>query len=148
MKAYSFRLQGVQRVRAVEVARARQRVAALARSLAAARSRELEITSRYSSRIELLGEAPAQEFVANHEHEGHLARALVVAAEERRVIEAQLCRARGDAAQAEIRAGVLDRLDERRRSEWVADCAHEVVLELDELATFRAANTAEADSVD
>jgi hypothetical protein len=149
VKAYSFRLQGVQRVRGLEVARARQQVAALARSLAAARSREFELTTSYSSRIIELGETSAHEFAAHQEQEHRLAGSLAVATEERRTIEAQLARARSEAVQAETRANVLDRLAERRRSEWVGELRHEEALDLDEFATLRAAAIAiESNHVD
>jgi hypothetical protein len=149
MKAYSFRLQGVQRVRGLEVARARQRVAALARSVAVARSRELELAASYSSRVAQLGEASGDEFTANQEHENRLADSLTAATEERRVIEAQLFRARNEAVQAETNAAVLDHLQERRRGEWIVALQHEESVELDEFATLcAAASTIEANRVD
>jgi flagellar biosynthesis chaperone FliJ len=149
MRAYSFRLLSVQRVRGVELARARHQVAALARALAAARSRELQLAQSCSANSTPLGEATAQQFIAAQEHESRLADALATATEQRRVIEAQLSRARGEAVQAEARAGVLDRLEERRRNEWIAELNQEDAAELDEFATSRAtAATTKANRVD
>jgi flagellar biosynthesis chaperone FliJ len=142
MRAYSFRLQSVQRVRSIEVARARQRVAALARALAAARSRELELAKSYSSRSTQLGEISARHFLAQQDYERRLAESLAEATSDRQVIEAQLFRARGEAGQAEIREGVLEHLDDRRRNEWITALRHEDALELDDFATLRAALSA------
>jgi flagellar biosynthesis chaperone FliJ len=142
MRAYSFRLQSVQRVRSVEVARARQRVAVLARALASARRRELELKESYSSRSTLIGETSARQFLAQQDHERRLAESLAAATSERQVIEAQLFRARGEAGQAEIDEGVLEHLDDRRRNEWIVALRREDTLELDEFATLRAAVTA------
>jgi flagellar biosynthesis chaperone FliJ len=139
MKAYSFRLQSVLRVRSVEVARARQRVATLARALAAARSRELELAKAYSARSTRLGETSARHFLAEQDYERRLAESLAQATSERQVIEAQLFRARGEAGQAEIQEGVLDHLDDRRRNEWITALRREDALELDDFATLRAA---------
>jgi hypothetical protein len=142
MRTYSFRLQSVRRVRSVEVARARQRVATLARALAAARSRELELAKAYAARNTLLGEASARHFLAQQDHERRLAESLTAATGERQVLEAQLFRARGEAGQAEINEGVLEHLDDRRRSEWITALRREDILELDDFATLRAAEAA------
>jgi hypothetical protein len=64
---------------------------------------------------------------------------LVSAAEVRSTREARLGSERLEAVLAERRVAVLERLDERRRLEWLAAVQHEDVAVLDDFATGRAA---------
>ncbi len=139
MKGYSFRLGTVLRVRRVEALLARQRVGVAARVLSAAVVREREITETYQAGIRLSGEFDGAAFIAAHERGERLARMLASAAGERAVLEAHLGAERLEAVQAERRVAVLERLDKRRRREWLAVVAHEDVAVLDDFATVRAA---------
>lgn len=71
---------------------------------------------------------------------------VTAAAAERGVMETRLSAERLQALKAERRVAVLERLDERRRIEWMAAVQHEDVAVLDDFATGRAAAGAMAAS--
>ena len=139
MKAYSFRLGAVLRVRRVETLLARQRVGAAARDLGCAVVHEREITATYEDGTRPSGSLDGTAFLATYERGQRLAGMLVSAADVRSAREARLGSERLEAVLAERRVAVLERLDERRRLEWLAAVQHEDVAVLDDFATGRAA---------
>jgi hypothetical protein len=139
MKAYSFRLGAVLRVRRVETLLARQRVGAAARDLGLAVVRERDITAAYDDGTRPPGRLEGTAFLANYERGERLAGMLVSATDLRSAREAHLGSERLEAVLAERRVAVLERLDERRRLEWLAAVQHEDVAVLDDFATGRAA---------
>jgi hypothetical protein len=139
MKAYSFRLGAVLRVRRVETLLARQRVGAVSRDLGRAVVREAEISATYENGTRASGCLDGAAFLANYERGGRLAGMLVSAGEVRSDLETCLGSERLRAVLAERKVAVLERLDERRRLEWLAAVQHEDVAVLDDFATGRAA---------
>jgi hypothetical protein len=144
VKSYSFRLGTVLRVRRVETLLARQSVGVAARVLASALVREQEMVDIYEQAARPRGELDGAAFVAAHERGGRLAGMLASAVDERAAHEARLGAERLEAVRAERRVAVLERLDERRRVEWMAAVQHEDVAVLDDFATGRAAARAMA----
>lgn len=149
MKGYSFRLGTVLRVRRVEALLARQRVGTAARVLATAVGREREMTETYQAGIRLSGELDGTAFVAAQESGERFAGMLASAVAARTTLEDRLAAERFEAVRAERRVAVLERLDERRRREWLVAVQREDVAVLDDYATVRAAKSAmEATGVD
>jgi flagellar biosynthesis chaperone FliJ len=142
MKGYSFRLGTVLRVRNVESLLARQRVGMAARGLAEAIGREKQISETYQASIRLSSEVDGAAFLATRESGERLAAMMASAVVERAKREELLGAKRLEAVQAERRVAVLERLDERRRREWLLSEQREDVAVLDDFATVRAAGGA------
>ena len=139
MKSYSFRLGTVLRVRRVEALMARQRVGVAARVLADAALRERELTADYQASIGLAHDLDGAGFMAALESGERLATMVATAVAERMESEERLVAERLEALRAERRVAVLERLDDRRRREWLAGVQREDVAVLDDFATVRAA---------
>jgi hypothetical protein len=139
MKSYSFRLGTVLRVRRVEALMARQRVGVAARVLADAAVRERELTADYQASIGLAHDLDGAGFMAALESGERLATMVATAVAERMESEERLVAERLEALRAERRVAVLERLDDRRRREWLAGVQREDVAVLDDFATVRAA---------
>ncbi|MGA2528138.1 MAG: hypothetical protein ABSG36_03130 [Acidimicrobiales bacterium] len=140
MKNYSFRLATVLRIRRVESLLARERVGVAARRLTTAVAREREVSGWYQAGIAWIGELDSAAFAAAQQRGERLAEIVVTAAEQRAVSEAHLVTERLGAVRAERRVAVLERLDDRRRREWLAGVAREDVALLDDFANVRAAS--------
>ncbi len=142
MNAYSFRLGAVLRVRRVESLLSRQRVGMAARGLATAVGREQTTSQAYEAGITCSGELDGAAFVAGQERGGRLAGMLAVAVAERAMADDRLSAERLESVRAERRVAVLERLDERRKREWMVAVQREDVAVLDDFATVRAAAAA------
>jgi len=139
VRAYSFRLATVLRVREVGAALAQQRVAQLSTELRRALETERIVTERYEAAIQPQGELDSSPFVAGLEQGERLAGVLASARAASAAQAARLQIARLECAGAERRVAVLERLDERRRRDWVEAVWHEDVTVLDDISTIRAA---------
>jgi hypothetical protein len=139
MKSYSFRLGTVLRVRRVEALLARERVGVAARSLATAVGHERVATATYQVAVGRTGELEGPAFLAAQQQGDRLAAMMAASASERAASERRLGAQRLAALQSERRVAVLERLDERRRREWLIAVQHEDVAVLDDFATVRAA---------
>ncbi len=139
MKNYTFRLGTVLRVRRVESLLARQRLGTAARSLAGAVIREQEATGAYEADIRSLGELSADAFVAAREKGERRAEMMTEAAADHDAASRCLDEERARTVHAERRVAVLEKLDERRRQEWLATVQREDAAVLDDFATVRAA---------
>jgi hypothetical protein len=142
MKGYSFRLGTVLRVRRVEALQARQRVGVAARSLAVAVGLEREATQSYESSLDCYGELDGPDFLAAQQSGERLAAMMASSSVVRITQERRLGAQRLAALHSERRVAVLERLDERRRREWLVAVQHEDVAVLDDFATVRAATGA------
>jgi len=139
MKSYAFRLGTVLRVRRVESLLARQHLGTAARALAQAVVREQEATSAYEADIRPPSELSADAFVAARERNERLAKMMTEAAADHDAAGRRLEAERVRTVRAERRVAVLEKLDERRRQEWLATVQREEAAVLDDFATVRAA---------
>jgi hypothetical protein len=144
VNAFSFRLASVLRVRRVEAAVAHGQVAEAARLLARAAAREREIAESYRRGNESITETDGVAFIASFERGGRLAEMLAEATRARSGLETRLGEAQSMATVAEQRVKMLDRLQERRRAEWLDGLQREDTAELDEFSARRATRTAMA----
>ena len=110
-----------------------------ARSLALAVGHEREATARYQASIGHAGELEGPAFLAAQQRGERLAEMVAASASERAQKERRLGAQRLAALQSERRVAVLERLDERRRREWLIAVQHEDIAVLDDFATVRAA---------
>ena len=125
MKGYTFRLGTVLRVRHVEVLMARQRVGVAARMLSDAAVRERRLTAEYEASIGSADEIYGAGFIAAFES-GHRLAAMVATSVAGRVeLQQRLVAERLEALRAERRVAVLERLDDRRRREWLTGVQRE-----------------------
>jgi hypothetical protein len=149
MKAYTFRLGTVLRIRGVESLLARQQVGVAGRALGAASGRERSAIETYEATARPPGELEGSGFVAARERGERLASVMLSATAARAAHERDLWAQRRAALGAERRVAVLERLDDRRRREWFVAVQHEDVAILDDFATVRAAARAmEVDGAD
>ncbi|MCU1490780.1 MAG: hypothetical protein JWM85_2185 [Acidimicrobiaceae bacterium] len=142
MKRYRFPLATVLRVRRVESALAQQRLALSTRELIAAEDEVRVAQQRSRSVPELLLAADAAAFSDWRDRGERAALGLasaeliVTATSERRE------ELRSEAATAESRVRLLERLEEHRRAQWQRDEARADAAALDDFATVRSAGIA------
>ena len=137
MKAYSFRLAGVARVRHLEEGIAAQELAAASGEVARAR-RDLVLATGLLERCAIPGgNLSIRDVHWTQDQADRLAgsrRARLAALEE---AEARRALARDRWTVARRRCAVLERLDDQRRSEWQTEFDRAEAKELDDMASVR-----------
>jgi len=139
MKAYRFGLAAVAQVRRGQALQARQEVARILRQMERAFADEACRAQLYQGFLESEQPVPGHAFMARFEQGERLAATVAGAARRRHELEGQLSQARQAALQAERNLALLEKLDQRRRHEWVLAAQREDAAILDEFATVRAA---------
>ena len=142
MKAYRFRLEAVAHLRRGQALLARQEVARILRELEQAAADEVSAARVYESFVSSEHPVDANAFLARFEQGERLTASVLDAAALRSERQRQLLAAQEAALRAERAVALLDKLDQRRRSEWVQQAFREDTAVLDEFATTRAAITA------
>jgi flagellar export protein FliJ len=137
MKAYTFRLGSVARVRALEERVARERFVLTLRDVRRAEvAAEAAVSALHAFEVPQ-GTMAAGEFLWIGDQAGRLSES--VQACRQAVVDATSACAASRAAwnQAAKRSGVLERLDEQERARWRADMLRGEAAELDDLAMVR-----------
>jgi hypothetical protein len=137
VRRYHFSLESARRARRAQEDLARQRLADTNHRLAQARSAESAALAAYRSEGTAQGPLDLASFLAARAREVRLAEALERARRVTREIEveAAVCYA----AWVEVGKSVasLDRLDERRRSDWEAEVRREEAAAVDDVVASR-----------
>ena len=139
MKAYHFRLERVAHLRRGQGVLARQAVARIVRQLEHAATDEAVSSRLYESFVTSEQPVESAAFLARFQQGERLAGAVVDAGRLRAERQHQLAQAREVASRAERNVAVLEKLDQRRRREWITQAQREDTAILDEFATVRAA---------
>jgi len=141
MKAYRFRLEAVAHLRRGQALLAHQEMARIQRELEQAKANEIASARLYEAFVSSEHPVDANAFLARFEQGERLTASVLDAALARSGRERKLAAAREAALRAERAVALLDKLDQRRRSEWVQQALREDTAVLDEFATTRAAIT-------
>lgn len=139
MKPYAFRLEVVLKTRRIEAAMERQRVAMLVREATRAASDVARLAKECEANLFSVDDLDAPQFIARIEQQARLADMLAQAYATHDAFTALLASERQVAAAAERHVAVLERLDARRRNEWIVNSWREDTKLLDENSNARTA---------
>lgn len=137
MKRYTFAFGGVQRVRRVAEQQSKAAVAEAQRTADAASAQLHARLEEIGAAVPAAGARPANEFLADREHlDRHRMAVTAARAAELNALE-QLAAVHEEwvAAARDLRS--IDRLDERKREEWILESARAAQITTDEIAAVR-----------
>jgi flagellar export protein FliJ len=142
VKRYRFSLESVLNVRRTQEEAARQHLAAANLNLWQSRAALITETERYQARTEASGPCDLDSFRASRLGAEHAAGR--VAAAHRRVESAGLAATtrRAEWSDAARQVAALERLDERRQSEWHTEFRRQEDVEVNDMVTARWSNRA------
>jgi flagellar protein FliJ len=142
VKRYRFSLESVLHVRRTQEESARQQLAAANRDLQQSRAALIAETERYLARTNTPGPCDLDSFRASRLGAEHAAGC--VAAARRRVESTGLAATarRAEWSDAARQVAALERLDERRQSEWQTEFRRQEDVEVNDMVTARWSNRA------
>jgi flagellar protein FliJ len=137
VKRYRFRLEQVLRIRRLQEELARGELLGANREVARAGEMLAQRSDRYGTIQSTAHTLPAADFMMARERHEAAAAAVIHAAELRAAAERTADERRSEWSEAATRVRVLERLDERRRTEHAAESARADEMEVDDLVTGR-----------
>jgi len=142
MKRYRFSLESVLHVRRTQEESARQQLAAANRDLRRSQAALVAETERYRARTDTPGPCDLDSFRASRLGAEHAAACVASA---RRSVESTGLAAtarRSEWSDAARQVAALERLDERRQSEWQSEFRRQEDVEVNDMVTARWSNRA------
>jgi flagellar export protein FliJ len=142
VKAYSFRLAGVARVRQLEEGIAAQELATASRAVALARRDVARTTRRLDELAVPTGAASVRDVQWTQDQADRLGESRRAHLASLEAAEARRAAARDRWLVSRRRCAVLERLDDRRRGEWQTEFDRYEAKELDDMASVGRTGTA------